>query len=157
MHNLVLSRFHVKLWIQCTSIYFIRFFYAPWIKSFHQRYTVQFWLLRICLKLRIDNDYFLIQSRNIPNFYLINQWNDIYMNLKMCKLISSLTSLLCHFSLSTMTFKAKKAKEKTTVFWALRSRLCINFPLFVCVIFKIFHMLKYFSFLHYYHSIFFRK
>ena len=98
---------------------------------------------------------FLIQS--IPNFYLINQWNDIYMNLKMCKLISSLTSLLCHFSLSTMTFKPKKAKEKTTVFWALRSRLCINFPLFVCIIFKIFHILKYFSFLHYYHSIFFRK
>ena len=107
---------------------------------------MQFRLLRIYFKLKNDNYNFLNLKYHVLNSYLINQWNNIHMEHKMCTLISSLTSLLCHFSLSTMTFKAKKVRGKTTGFWALRSRLCINFPLFVGVIFEIFHMLKCFSF-----------
>ena len=159
MHNLLLSRFYVKLRIQCTSIHFIRFFYATWIKSFHWNYTVHFRLLRIYFKLKNDNDYVLNISRSLTPFVVLfhKLMGNIHMSLEMCKHIFFVDFFIMSFLIIYNDLQSKKAKGKPTGFWALGSRLCLNFPLFVGVIFKIFHMLKYFSFPHYYHSIFLRK
>ena len=66
---------------------------------------------------------------------------NIHMNLEMCKHIFFVDFFIMSFLIIYNDLQSKKAKGKPTGFWALGSRLCLNFPLFCwCYIQNISHV-----------------
>ena len=85
---------------------------------------------------------FLISRSSTPLEVLFYKlMGNIYMNLEMCKHIFFVDFFIMSFLIIYNDLQSKKAKGKPTGFWALGSRLCLNFPLFCwCYIQNISHV-----------------